>query len=76
MLKKPTHPPLIAAALATLALLAAPAHARPAGSTAPPSTALPAPMDAPQVITLLDRTLQWYRAQRAGRDIASRPSDW
>ena len=33
-------------------------------------------MNARQVISLLDRTIQWYRTQRAGRDSASRPSDW
>ncbi|MDE2305681.1 MAG: mechanosensitive ion channel [Gammaproteobacteria bacterium] len=40
------------------------------------AAALPAPMDAEQLLAMLDRAIRWYRTQQADRSLASRPSDW
>ena len=66
----PGHASSAAARAMPAAVSPSPAHA-PAGLPA-----LPAPLSARQVLALLDRTIQWYRAQRTERDIAEQPSDW
>ena len=67
----------IAMPLARAAAIAAPAvTTQPAASVPPAAVPMPAPIDAHEVIALLDRTIQWFRTRGAGRNIAAQPSDW
>src|SRR5665213_598545 len=62
----PRPPPPVAAGVA-----AAPAPA----AAASPAAATPAPMTGPQVIDLLDQTIDWYRTLGIQQQAANQPSD-
>ena len=69
--------PLACAAASAAASAATAVTTQPSAATTTPAAApLPAPIDAHEVIVLLDRTIQWYRTRGAGRNIATQPSDW
>jgi len=64
----------IVAQVAPLALLAAAAGPLVHAAAQAPSAVL-APLDGQQVVTLLDQTIDWYRAQGTARSLATRPGE-
>jgi small-conductance mechanosensitive channel len=82
---KPTRRHLLSSSVQALVLMldasltaAAQSAAAPAAPVAPASPAIPAaaaPMTGPQVIELLDQTIDWYRTLGVQQQVANEPSD-